>query len=220
MKVSIVIPTYNHYNLLHQCLFDVYRNCINADEVLVVNDSSTDEEVYSGLDWWKGSGMLNIREVRTAENRGFLRSSNIGLRKANGEVKILLSNDVRIYGDLLSAVLSILKDDPNHLIGGVIHSHDTGWNTFNGKIYRYVEGWLLATTSENWERLGYFDEMYAPNDFEDVDLSTTAVRLGIKLASLPPGLVEHMGAQSIGYTDKRRELTEENKKKFEAKWTK
>jgi hypothetical protein len=41
------------------------------------------------------------------------------------------------------------------------------------------------------------------------------------LAQITPDagmVVEHIGAQSIGYTDERRKLTEKNREKFAEKW--
>ena len=43
MKLSVVVPSYNHWALTHQCLFDLYKHCVNdIDEVVVVDDGSDD----------------------------------------------------------------------------------------------------------------------------------------------------------------------------------
>lgn len=218
MNVSIVIPVFNNYNQLHQLLFDLYQQCNSVNEVVVVNDASTDETVYSGLSWWKTTGMLPIREIRSKENRGFLRTANIGLKRATGDVLILISTDVRVKGDIIQEVLKILNADDFSLVGGVYYEHDTGWNRFGKSIYPYLEGWLLAANRNSWETLGYFDTRYVPNDFEDVDLSTNARQLGMSLKALPPGMAFHIGGQSIGYNPERETLTKSNQKKFQEKW--
>ena len=70
------------------------------------------------------------------------------------------------------------------------------------------------------EKLNYFDERYVPHDFEDVDLSTTALSLGMELIPLNnPGL-QHIGGQSIGYSPAREAITRTNLKKFGDKWIK
>ena len=110
-----------------------------------------------------------------------------------------MSNDVRIHGKFVSQIKEIVTNSPKSLVGGVLYSKDTGWNKFGDKIFPYLEGWLLATTVGNWKELGYFDERFSPCDFEDVDLSTTALSLGYELVPLNnPGLV-HMGAGTLGY---------------------
>lgn len=220
-SVSIVLPTYNHYQLTHQALFDIYRWSNSVNEVVIVNDASTDEEVASGLDWWKGSGMLPIREIRAKENKGFLRSSNLGLKRATGDVKILMSNDVRLYGDIVQPILVQLNNNPKSLVGATLYMHDTGWNTFDGKTFPYIEGYLLAMTSDGWEDVGYFDDDFAPFDFEDIELSTKAQAKGYELSMpIKPGMAVHLGAQTINYSPEREAQTRINQEKFRLKWMK
>lgn len=210
MKFSFVIPAYNNYKLLHQLLWDIYKNCSPCYEI-VITDDGNDQETLDGVEWWKN--LLPVRHFRH-NDVGFLLNSNAGLRKARGDVLCLVSTDVRIHQD-------IVKYNANYnefLWGGKYLDWDTGWNTFNGQIFPYVEGWLLVTHRENWEDLGYFDERYSPNDMEDVDLSTQAKKLGLGLCTYPEDYVSHIGAQTIGYHSEREELTKRNKIKFYEKW--
>lgn len=218
MKVSFVIPTYNHYALLHQILYDIYQTCSLVDEVLVVNDASTDEDVYNGLAWWKKAEMLPIREIRLETNHMFLKASNIGLKKAVGDVIILISNDVRVRKDVSTEIYKILSDVPHSIVGGRLLDFDTGWNKFDYHLFPYLEGWLLATTKTNWKELKYFDERFSPSDMEDIDLSTTALKLGYGLIPLPEGYTQHLGGQSIGFSPEREAITIANKEKFRKKW--
>lgn len=218
---SFVIPCWNHYNLLHQILFDIYQKCSRGPikEVIVMDNGSTDQDFADGIDWWKTNGMLPIRHLRTRENVGFLRASNIGLKKAEGDIICLISDDVRIHKDIVASILSF---DPIELllIGGRLLDWDTGWNTFDGRVFPYLEGWLLAAHRDVWSTIDYFDELYAPNDMEDVDISTKAIECGYSLATLPENYTTHIGAQSIGYSPEREALTKINKEKFRNKWIK
>lgn len=214
-SVSIVIPCFNKWHLTHQLLFDLYKNCSLIEEVIVVDDCSVDKEVQNGLAWWATTKMLPIETTTLKENVGFLRAANIGLKAAVEDVVCLISNDVRVKGD----IVDVLKKVPdNLLLGGRWLDWDTGWNTFNGKVFPYLEGWILATTKKSWKELDYFDELFAPNDMEDIDLSTKALSNGIYTAEFTSGLVEHVGAQTIGYGTERENITIQNKKKFEEKW--
>ena len=220
MKVSIVIPSYNNYALLHQLLMDIYKKCPDMYEVIVVDDNSSEKGMFDGLSWWIKHTTLPITVRRELVNDGFLMTSNRGLKLASGDAIILISTDVRIHKDIVSTVNTWLQAIPNSLIGGTVYDKSTGWNEFDEKIFPYVEGYLLATTYDGWRDLGFLDERYAPNDFEDVDLSTTAVSLGYSLHSFLPTTIKHIGAQSIPYGAERQELTERNREKFRAKWIK
>lgn len=162
--------------------------------------------------------MLPIREIRLEKNVMFLKATNIGLKKATGDIIITTSNDVRIFQNISQAIINLLNDDDHQLIGGRLLDWDTGWNTFGTAMFPYLEGWLLAATRSGWEDLGYFDEQYAPSDMEDVDLSATAGMMGYKLTALPSDMTQHLGAQSIGYNPEREKITLANKEKFRKKW--
>ena len=220
MKVSIVIPSYNNYALLHQLLMDIYKKCRDVYEVIVVDDNSSEDGMFEGLQWWIKHTTLPITVRRELVNDGFLMTSNRGLKLASGDAIILISTDVRIHKDIVSTVNTWLQAIPNSLIGGTVYDKSTGWNEFDEKIFPYVEGYLLATTYDGWRDLGFLDERYAPNDFEDVDLSTTARSLKYNLQKLPDNSVEHIGTQSIPYGAERQELTERNREKFRKKWIK
>lgn len=219
MKFSFVIPNYNRYDLVHQTLFDIYKTCVPVHEVIVVNDGCTEVESFTGIEWWKSTHMLPVRMLNLEENVGFLRASNAGLKKATGEIICLLSNDVRVQGDIVTRIEHSLRNC-DCLVGGRLLDWDTGWNTFDRKIFPYVEGWLLATTSAIWSDVDYFDEQFAPHDMEDVDLSTKVIAWGGKLDALPEDITHHLGAQSIGYNPEREALTKRNKEKFRQKWMK
>lgn len=215
MKVSFVIPIYNNFHLINDLLCNIRDHC-TPDEIIVVDDFSTDLKTINGLNWW--SSNFSVKVIRPIENLGFLKASNRGLQEATGDILCLISSDVKIETDLAKIVRDLLAVDPKRLIGGVLHSHDTGWNTFDSRIYPYVEGWLLCATKEGWEDLGYFDARYAPSDYEDVDLSTTAARKGYSLYALHSEKIKHIGAATIGYTEERRQQTERNREKFREKW--
>ena len=216
--VSFVIPSYNNFPLVNQLLVDINEHTL-PDEIIVVDDCSTDKAEIDGLQWWARNMEIKVRQ--TPENLNFLKASNWGMRQATGDVICLISTDVRIHKDLAGVAKAMTAIEGKILLGGRYLNFDTGWNTFDGRTFPYVEGWLLIAKKEHWEELGYFDERYAPNDFEDVDLSTTAISKGFSLAQITPDagtVVEHIGAQTIGYGEERAELTKRNREKFREKW--
>ena len=222
MNFSIVVPCYRHPELANQILMDIYQNC-TADEVIVVDDFSNDEETKNVYEFWQRIGeAFPLKILYLPENVGFVKASNAGLKEATGDIVALISSDVRIYKDLKRFTGEILKPPfEKVLLGGRKLDYDTGWNTFDGKIFPYLEGWALITTRMGWTMLGYFDEQFAPHDYEDIDLSTTALSMGCELRVFPPWhgeVMEHMVAKSIGYTDERRAITEAHRELFRQKW--
>lgn len=218
MSVSIVVPCFNHWELCHSLLFDLYQYCRSAEEVLVVDDGSTDLDFIKGLQWWQEQHLLPLRIMELEENIGFLKACNAGVRKAKGDIVILISNDVHVKDDIVSIVANKLNYEPKTIIGNRLIEFDTGWNTFGGRIFPYLEGWLLAFTKSAWNELKGFDEIYSPYDCEDLDFSTNAIDKGYTLFSIDNSKVTHMGAQSIGFNPQREAITIRNKEKFRKKW--
>ncbi len=68
--------------------------------------------------------------------------------------------------------------------------------------------------------IGYFDEDFAPMDYEDMDISTTALKKGYRLEPLNNPSIVHAGAGTYGYTEERRKQTERNREVFRNKWIK
>jgi GT2 family glycosyltransferase len=217
---SIVIPTYNHYDLLHARLFEIYQKCSPVLEVVVVDDCSTDQDYAEGIEWWKTNGMLNIRHLRMNKNGGFILSSNAGIQRAVGDIVCLLSSDVKIGSDIVTSISNLLKIGNRTLVGGRLLDWDTGWNVFGGEVFPYLEGWLLAATKENWKLLDYLDTDLVPCDFEDVSLSTKALQNDFHLVPLNDGRIVHIGGQTIGYNPEREIITHRNRETFRQKYVK
>jgi len=205
--ISIVIPHYNKPELTNQLVDSLLKYCGEVN-ILVVDDGS---EIPYEND--------NCRVERVDNNMGFLYAARAGLAVAKGDIKILINNDVIITGDIVTPVEKQIKKSPLSLVGNELFDWDTGWNTFNGKVFPYLAGYFLAASKEIWEDIS-FDTRFAPNDFEDVDLSSQAYSLGYPVISLNSPFIRHIGAGTLGYSKEREKLTRRNQERFRKKWIK
>ena len=222
MKISVILLAYNHWDLTHARLWEIYKY-LPVDEVILVDDNSDEADFISGVSWWMEdvNGKLPLRYIRNKKNMPFGYSMNKGCAAATGDVYVLLCNDVKVQGNFIPDIVTALAANSNILIGNRLLDRDTGWNTFDGVVYPYLEGYMLASTKEVWAELGGFDyKVFFPYDFEDVDLSTNARSLGIELFSLNTSKINHLGAGTIGYNPAREAITLRNKEKFREKWCK
>lgn len=92
---SVVIPTFNRADLLHQTLHSVAAQSYRPLECIIVNDGSTDN-TSDVLDWWikKNGGTLKVR-VLNQENRGATAARNHGTKYCLGEfIQYLDSDDI------------------------------------------------------------------------------------------------------------------------------
>jgi GT2 family glycosyltransferase len=231
VKVSIVIPFYGKWELVHARLMELWSHSLQKhpdSEVILIDDASPDakkpsDEYLGGVKWWQDGLLANrLRYFRNKDNLGFGGSMNKGAKIAirNGaNAIILLSNDVTVMGDIVKDVATLLELDRNIVIGGEVLYNDTGWNNLeNCGVVPYANGWFLAFDAGVWEQLGGFDPAYGKFDYEDLDLSTTAQLLGMKLVPIATKL-RHAGGQTIKDLPRSRmDQTMKNRVIWRQKW--
>ena len=222
MRHAIIIPYYNRWDLVHQRLMEIYRFIKNDATVILINDCSTESDAVTGAGWWQKHGPLaGLKYFRNKENLGFGGSMNNGAKIAmQNEFDALhfLSNDVKVENNFIKFTENDIT--AGHLIGGQILYHDTGWNVLEGVgVIPYANGWYLACSDYTWKLLGGFDPAYGKFDYEDVDLSTRAHYLGIKIVLNSFARFQHLGGSTINaeYTD-RGSHTQRNQLVWKNKW--
>ena len=106
IKVSVVIPVYNHARELPAALQSIFNQTFKDLEVIVVNDGSTD-------DWQKALVLFQDRiKVISQANRGAAAARNAGARLATGEYIIFWDADVIAKPDMLEKMEHVLTLHP------------------------------------------------------------------------------------------------------------
>ena len=86
MKITLYIPCYNAEDFIGEVLKAVFNQTVPADEVIVVDDGSTDNT--SGI----ASG-YPIRLIRHSQNRGLAASRNSAIKNSKAEFVASLDAD-------------------------------------------------------------------------------------------------------------------------------
>jgi glycosyltransferase involved in cell wall biosynthesis len=122
-KVSIIIPSYNRASVLPRAIDSVFAQSRPADEIIVVDDGSTDktqeliESEYSQVN-------LIIQN-----NKGVSAARNAGIKASKSEWLCLLDSDDSWQANKLEQQIQTLTENPEHLI---CHTNETWYR--NGKI--------------------------------------------------------------------------------------
>jgi GT2 family glycosyltransferase len=106
--VSIIIVSYNTSAILRDCLRSIERETLLAHEVIVVDNVSTDDTCAM-----VEREFPNVRLVRNAENKGFARANNQGLKLVSGEYVCFLNPDTIILRGALDALVSYAHQHPH-----------------------------------------------------------------------------------------------------------
>lgn len=91
VKISVIIPVYNGEEYLHECLTSVLKQSFKQLEIIVVNDSSTDNS-QSIIDDFAQSDSRLI-SVILKKNKGVSTARNVGIGRAKGDYILFLDAD-------------------------------------------------------------------------------------------------------------------------------
>lgn len=236
-KVSIIIPVYNQYSLTMKCLRSIKENTkLESYEIILIDDCSTDETL--NIEKW----VENIIIFHNGQNKGFLKNCNFAVNYAKGDYIYLLNNDTQLLPLAVDNLVDVLEKDervgavgskliyPNgKLQGAGSKISKRGKVSSNGylenpldkrynvlKEVDYCCGASLMVRKNIWQRLGGFDEYFAPAYFEETDLCFRIKKLGYKVIYQPISEVVHYTSQA--YSESSSKLMKINHKKFKRKW--
>ena len=106
MSVSVIIPAYNRAMLLPLTLDAVLAQTVPPEEIIVVDDGSTDDTAAVA----RGYG-TKVNCIVTA-NGGDLAARNVGLRAARGRLVAFCDSDDLWRPDFLAAMLALWRVEP------------------------------------------------------------------------------------------------------------
>lgn len=107
-RISVVIPCYNDGRFLPETLDSLASQTRKADEILVVNDGSTDPDTLALL----GRLPPAIR-VLHQENQGLGFARNNGIKLLTGDLVLILDSDDLIAPDTLEKMEAALEANPD-----------------------------------------------------------------------------------------------------------
>ncbi|MCP5361560.1 MAG: glycosyltransferase [Hyphomicrobiales bacterium] len=99
MRVSVIIPVYNHEEYVAKALQSVYAQTHKDIEVVLVDDFSKDQSVavvdaiISSKEWKARFGKDGTKFTKFKENQGAHNAINYGLKQATGDAMAILNSD-------------------------------------------------------------------------------------------------------------------------------
>lgn len=114
-SVSIIVCTYNRYDILDVCIEKI-NNSVELDkencELIVIDNTPEKNRRNVNL---RGKGVLYY-----CEQTGLSFARNLGIEKAKGEIIIFLDDDALIYPGYITACHEAFKDPSRLVVGGAV----------------------------------------------------------------------------------------------------
>ena len=218
LTIDIVIPTSGHYDLTGECLSHLARQ--TRPHTAIVSDNGGSEETAErvGLAW------PAVRLIRSQQNLSFAAACNRGVEQGDGEVVVLLNNDVYCRPDWLERLVAPLETEPQtgsvacllvqpgeQLIDSVGLCADptlAGFPRLAGlPVARAGDprpalagpaGGAAAYRRTAWEQVGGLDEAIFAYS-EDLDLALRLRGAGWGAAVVPDAVGMHLGSATHGH---------------------
>ena len=120
--ISVIIPNYEHADDLRRCVESLlYINTYKNIEIIIVENNSTSEEIFSCYDELLGEHPDVIRLEKWEGSFNYSAINNYGASRADGELLLLLNNDTKIIGpDSLWAMAEYAVRDNTGAVGACL----------------------------------------------------------------------------------------------------
>lgn len=202
-RFSIIIPVYNDWKPLEECLQSLARQS-NAPgfEVILVNDGSTE----TAPEYIRSAGQGHPLTVIEQAHAGIPAARNRGIRAAKGEVLLFVDADCRLLADCLAVLSSVIASAPQHdcfqlrlvgncstLVGRAEHLRLLSFQSYMLQPDGYIRYLNTAGFAIRRERADISDGVFEPAALraEDTLLLAHLIQDGELPLFVPNAVVEH-----------------------------
>jgi GT2 family glycosyltransferase len=223
-SVSLIIPVYNQLIHTMQCLESILRLPDKVDEIIVVDNASTDgtPEYLKGMD--------AVTVIRNATNLGCANAWNQGIRASRGEVVGILTNDVVVTSGWLPALLRFMEQSGHGIVSPAMREGPLDY-----ELDKYAAAFTAACRTATragilgpcilvrrvvYDQIGLFDERFSYGGCEDVDFLWRAQRAGITAGVTGSAFIHHFGMvtqNAVKWTESKA-YPAQNLAHFRHKW--
>lgn len=193
IRVSFVIPVLNGANFIEGCLDSILKEMLDGDEIIVVDNGSTDSTVELVRDYTQVK-LLRQPDVTIATLR------NRGAATAGGDVFAFIDSDCLVCEGWRQAVVTVLDDSAIAATGSICDIPENAtwveraWWSFSktaDALVNYINTGNFVVRREAFETVSGFNELLATD--EDWDIGNRLGRAGYELYHASAVRVIHLG---------------------------
>jgi GT2 family glycosyltransferase len=238
---SLVVVTHDNLAFLRLCLESILASDAQTDYELVVVDNGSADDTGHYLALLAGANPV-VRVIRAGANLGFAGGVNLGAQESDGDVLVILNDDVIVGNSWLDPLCARLDQDAAVGMVGPVTASSTSLvdatcsyrtmgefnmlaerhtRTSNTYEVPFLTMFCVAMRRETFEAIGPLDEDFGLGLFEDDDYCQRLRLGGFSMWLEESVFVHHFGETSLGKlkaSGQYSELFESNRRRYENKW--
>lgn len=238
-KCDIIIPIYNAYDAVKECIKTVINNTnLKENRLILINDKSTDERILPLLNNFKEENAdKNIIVLANENNLGFVGTVNKGMKYSDNDV-LLLNSDTEVprnwlenmkkcaySGEKIATVTALSNNATLASVPKGLERNEIPQNISFEEYAQEIErcsycdfpelptahGFCMYIKREILNIVGYFDEeSFGKGYGEENDFSFRCLDYGYRNLLCDNVIVYHKESQS--FNEKRERLCQEHEK--------
>ncbi len=207
--LSIIVPCFNQHDMTNECIYAILENTSDCEIIIIDNGSIPPYKPPF-------SGFTPITIIRNEENKGYPAAINQGIKKAKGDIIILLNNDVIVTPQWAERLVSYIEDGfaivaplTNYCAGaqqitlpvyenidGLYKQAEILAEANSGMIQEvnFVIGFCMAFKKTLYDEIGEFDESLWPCSGEEIDFCLKTRKKGYNIGVAHDVYVHHFGS--------------------------
>jgi GT2 family glycosyltransferase len=213
VSITAIIPNWNGAGLLIKALAALSRQTTPVEQVLVVDNGSSDNSVEVARS--AGAGVIAFDR-----NEGFARAVNRGVQEAHGDWLLILNNDVELRPDWIEKMLGSLREHAAWFAAGKLLGPTAMDGAFDalcrggcawrcgagrpdGPVWneqreiRFAPLTAALFRSDVFRKIGYLDEEFE-SYLEDIDFGLRCAESGLAGVYVPDAIAYHRGSATLG----------------------
>ena len=244
LSVSVVVVGRNNSELTSKSVESVLTHTGKDVEIILVDNGSESGVLENLIEKFRDT---RVSILSVGANRSFGEGSNIGAESATGEILVFLNNNVMVTENWLETLVHELQANPNvGAVGPKFLYRDgsireagafldrngrsvqrgkgqaSGADLFNEKRdVQYLRKDCFAVRKRDFLKVGGFNFVYEPGNYEDADLCFSLRAAGLSVVYQPESTVIDIGTQATsaaGSTPLAERMVDMNRIKFMNRW--
>jgi glycosyltransferase involved in cell wall biosynthesis len=210
-SVAIVIPAYNEERFIGKCLESCIDQTSVPDEIIVVNNRSTDDTASIVRRYQEANPDIDIRLIDQNEHQGIAPTRNCGFDHAQSDIISRTDADSIVANDWVETIRRRFEDPDIDATSGPIVFYDMPFRGFlfwldcllrekvqsRARNERFLIGANMALRTQAWKSVRQLTQLDLEDRLhEDVDLALTLFKNDFEIG-YDAGMVAGMSARRV-----------------------